>query len=105
MQQSDDLLTRLSDSAKQHTSTVALVPPESVWEPIQQARTDLKDKGLYRWPPHINLLYPFLPTEDFDDAITLLAPAIAQLPSPEITLDALDCVSQRRLSNAKLTGA
>ena len=95
MEHADVLLDRLSNSTKQHTSTVALVPPELVWEPIQQARTHLKDKGLYRWPPHINLLYPFLPTDDFEDAVTLLAPAIAQLSSPEITLDALDCVGHQ----------
>jgi Zn/Cd-binding protein ZinT len=23
-------------------------------------RYQLKDKGLYHWPPHINLLYPFV---------------------------------------------
>ena len=59
------LLERLALSPKQHSSTVAIVPPEALWPPIQRARRALRDKGLYRWPPHINLLYPFLPTDDF----------------------------------------
>ena len=48
---------------KIHTSTVCMVPPESakqVWDNLTQARTSLKDPGLYRWPPHVNLLYPFI---------------------------------------------
>lgn len=48
---------------KYHHYTVCMVPPESnvrVWEYITQCRTTLKDPGLYRWPPHSNLLYPFV---------------------------------------------
>ena len=56
-QMEDDLLLQ-----KTHTMTVCMVPPESahqVWHILQQTRTLLKDPGLYRWPPHVNLLYPF----------------------------------------------
>lgn len=49
--------------AKQHTVTVCLVPPpiaEEVWTAVTKARIELRDPGLYRWPPHANLIYPFL---------------------------------------------
>jgi hypothetical protein len=45
-----------------HTSALCIVPPDTdvmVWDNLTRARTDLKDPGLFRWPPHINLLYPF----------------------------------------------
>jgi 2'-5' RNA ligase len=77
----------LTDDPKLHTSTVALVPPEEVWLPIQQARESLRDKGLYRWPPHMNLLYPFVPEEQFAAAADALAPAAAATPPFELTLD------------------
>ena len=77
----------LPDDPKLHTSTVALVPPEEVWLPIQQARESLRDKGLYRWPPHINLLYPFVPEEQFAAAADALAPAAAATSPFELTLD------------------
>ena len=64
----------LARCAKQHSSTVALVPPESVWAPLQQARLNLRDKGLYRWPPHLNLLYPFVPPCDFAAAVCFFNP-------------------------------
>jgi len=78
----------LPDEPKLHTSTVALVPPEEAWSPIQQARECLRDKGLYRWPPHINLLYPFVPEGQFAAAADALAPAAAATPPFELTLDA-----------------
>ena len=77
----------LADHSKVYTSTVALVPPEQAWLPIQQARESLRDKGLYRWPPHINLLYPFVPEEHFAQAAGALAPAAAATPPFELTLD------------------
>ena len=32
----------------------------AVWRALTQARTEMRDPGLYRWPPHANLLYPFV---------------------------------------------
>lgn len=43
-----------------HTSSVAVVPPATVWRSIQSLRC-FADKSFVRWPPHINLLYPFHP--------------------------------------------
>lgn len=48
---------------KHHTLSVCLVPPEAeneVWDTLTSARTELRDPGLFRWPPHVNLLYPFV---------------------------------------------
>ena len=48
---------------KYHHLSVCMVPPESsvkVWETITKCRIQFNDPGLYRWPPHANLLYPFI---------------------------------------------
>ncbi len=48
---------------KYHHLSVCMVPPESsvkVWEAITKCRIQFKDPGLYRWPPHANLMYPFI---------------------------------------------
>ena len=67
----------MTAAALRHTSTVALVPPEEAWPPLQATRAALRDGGLYRWPPHVNLLYPFLPPRHFEEAVRALAPALA----------------------------
>lgn len=38
-----------------------LLPPSSISAPIEAVRR-VHDKQFHRWPPHINLLYPFLST-------------------------------------------
>jgi 2'-5' RNA ligase len=63
--------TTTNNPRKYHHMTVCLVPPESatlVWERVTQLRVDLRDPGLYRWPPHANLLYPFVDPFFFNDA-------------------------------------
>jgi 2'-5' RNA ligase len=58
---------------KYHHLTVCMVPPESsvlVWETITKCRTELKDPGLYRWPPHANLLYPFIDLQSVQQSVT-----------------------------------
>jgi 2'-5' RNA ligase len=42
-----------------HKSALALLPPASITAPIESIRR-VHDKHFQRWPPHINLLYPFL---------------------------------------------
>lgn len=75
---------------KVHHSSVALIPPDWCWGPIQAARLDLRDKGLYRWPPHINLLYPFAPPgHPMELALAALAPAAAAAAPFDLRLDAL----------------
>jgi 2'-5' RNA ligase len=51
--------------SKTHHTAVALIPPEAIWEPIQSIRRH-HDRQLRRWMPHINLIYPFRPREQFD---------------------------------------
>src|SRR5690242_7022604 len=42
-----------------HKAALALLPPSSITAPIEAVRR-VHDKHFARWPPHINLLYPFL---------------------------------------------
>ena len=46
--------------SKVYTSAVVIIPPKNKWETIQQIR-EKYDRNIYRWMPHITLLYPFLP--------------------------------------------
>jgi len=50
-------------SRKSHCITICLVPPPSatkVWDQLTAVRRECMDPGFYRWPPHANILYPFL---------------------------------------------
>ncbi|KAJ1459603.1 2'-5' RNA ligase superfamily-domain-containing protein [Pelagophyceae sp. CCMP2097] len=75
--------------AKVYTTSVALVPPDDAWLEFQEARESLRDAGLYRWPPHVNLLYPFVPEADFGAATTALSAAAASIVPFEVLFDGL----------------
>eukprot|EP00614_Pseudopedinella_elastica_P005756 CAMPEP_0172589756 /NCGR_PEP_ID=MMETSP1068-20121228/8357_1 /TAXON_ID=35684 /ORGANISM="Pseudopedinella elastica, Strain CCMP716" /LENGTH=571 /DNA_ID=CAMNT_0013385405 /DNA_START=217 /DNA_END=1929 /DNA_ORIENTATION=+ len=113
------LIDRLESFSRPHSSTVALIPPEDAWTSLQRTRELLSDKGIYRWPPHINLLCesrsrrvfslvslvqslaslrvdPFLPPQVFSEAVQLLAPAAASVKPFEVTLDALGVFGGKR---------
>ena len=81
---------------KVHHSTVALVPPDDAWSTIQAARRSLGDRGLYRWPPHINLLYPFVPPDRYPDALPRISAALRNIEQFELSLDALGCFGGRQ---------
>jgi len=52
-----------SSSRKSHCYTICMVPPSSAtqaWEELTAIRKQCRDPGFYRWPPHANILYPFL---------------------------------------------
>lgn len=60
-----------------YKTALALLPPISITPPIEAVR-GVHDKNYRRWPPHINLIYPFLasPLETSDSNTPRLSQAI-----------------------------
>ncbi len=53
------------NAKKTHKTAVVIIPPEDVWDPIQKIR-EKYDRQFRRWMPHITLIYPFRPFEEFE---------------------------------------
>jgi 2'-5' RNA ligase len=76
---------------KVHSVTVCMVPPPEqteTWKILSEMRLQLKDPGYYRWPPHVNLLYPFLKlnhttnfTSNDDNSLESVSGIVKQLES------------------------
>jgi 2'-5' RNA ligase len=75
---------------KTHQTSVVAVPTRDRWEPIQAIRRQ-HDRQIHRWMPHINLLYPFYPRDQFQPERVLprLAAACRQVPAFAVTLATL----------------
>ena len=43
---------------------LVIIPPKDHWKIIQKIRRKY-DKTYLKWPPHINLIWPFVFAEDF----------------------------------------
>jgi 2'-5' RNA ligase len=71
--------------SKTHQTAVAIVPPPEVWGPIQAIR-ERHGRQYGRWPPHVNLLYPFYPPERFDEALPRLFATCTQIVSFDVAL-------------------
>jgi 2'-5' RNA ligase len=71
--------------SKSHHTAVAIIPPQEVWEPIQAIRR-VHDRQYQRWMPHINLLYPFLPVEQFAEVLPRLETACSHVTAFPVTL-------------------
>lgn len=80
---------------KVHKSAVCIIPPKQYWDTIQAIR-EKHDKAFQRWPPHINLLYPFIPEEYFADAKRRLN--LGSIDPFEITFRELSCFTHGRNS-------
>lgn len=72
-------------SSKTHQSAVAVVPPREAWGPIQAIR-QRHDRQFRRWPPHVNLLYPFCTPDQFDEVLPRLVAACLHTPPFQVTL-------------------
>ncbi|MDW8223411.1 MAG: 2'-5' RNA ligase family protein [Gemmatales bacterium] len=64
---------------KTHRSALVIIPPESIWPPIQALRQRY-DRQYQRWMPHINVLYPFVAEEHFPQAAEVVGQALHRVP-------------------------
>ena len=52
------------DARKTYKTALVIIPPENLWPPIQAIRKR-HDRAFRRWMPHITMVYPFRPKEEF----------------------------------------
>jgi 2'-5' RNA ligase len=70
-------------------TALTLIPDTAAWPMIQLLRKD-HDKQVRNWPPHINILYPFVPREELDDAAHMLAAALMHIRPLRLKFSRLD---------------
>lgn len=67
---------------------LAVVPPTELWGPIQKIRAvHARPKQFKRWPPHVNILWPFMPPLELPDAVLVLKEALASVVPFVLELD------------------
>lgn len=55
-----------ASSSRSYDTALCLIPPREQWPLIERLRLD-NDKAYSKWPPHINLIYPFVKSSDSED--------------------------------------
>ncbi|KAI3329217.1 DUF455 domain-containing protein [Xylariaceae sp. AK1471] len=78
-----------------HDTALCIIPPKHLWPKFDRLRS-LYDRAYQRWPPHINLVYPYVRVENLLSASALVASQMgsacedASLDTIKIRLDAAD---------------
>ena len=83
-----------SPAEKTHKTAVVLIPPKTIWPPIQAIR-ERHDKQFRRWMPHVTLLYPFREKEQFEQLVKPLAEVCQTIKPFEVVLSGFDCFRHR----------
>ncbi|KAM0354114.1 hypothetical protein ACHAPU_001149 [Fusarium lateritium] len=69
-----------------HETALCVIPPRELWPSVDGLRS-LYDKAYAAWPPHINLIYPFVRPEVLEDAAQILEGLTAEsLPQLNVNI-------------------
>lgn len=98
---SEEILTALQTAIPTYQSAIVLIPPQEVWEPIQQIRAQYDGK-VDRWMPHVTLVYGFIPDTMFEQALPLLEEALQKLTPFEVNLTDFGYFEHRKSTTAWL---
>ncbi len=82
-------------SQKTYKTAVVLIPPDNTWPAIQAIR-EKYDCHVHRWMPHITLLYPFRPKEQFELILPFFQAALKETAPFSLTLQNFRFFTQRR---------
>ena len=76
-------------------TAVAWVPGEEVREAVQPIRRE-RDPQVDRWPPHVNVLFGFVPESSFEDAVPGLRDAAVEVAPFTARLEGAQTFTHRR---------
>ncbi|KAK4465264.1 2'-5' RNA ligase superfamily-domain-containing protein [Cladorrhinum samala] len=86
-------------SLTSHDTALALIPPPHLWPRIDRLRS-LYDKAYLKWPPHINLLYPFVSPSSL-----LSLPSVSPSAAFSLSLDSTGVFEHKHSNTLYLTTA
>jgi 2'-5' RNA ligase/endonuclease/exonuclease/phosphatase family metal-dependent hydrolase len=71
-----------------HDTALCAIPPRELWSSVDRLRC-LYDKAYTAWPPHINIIYPFVRPELLENAAQVLRGNAIE-HQPQVALDVAD---------------
>ncbi|UNI22103.1 hypothetical protein JDV02_008024 [Purpureocillium takamizusanense] len=83
-------------------TALCLLPPSHLWPRLDRVRS-LYDPAYAKWPPHVNLIYPFVPPERLPGVAQLLSEA--HLDNISVSLSSADAFIHRKHNSVILRPA